>query len=138
MPLIFPLDSASPIRSQAQKTTASRLQLSLAGVLGLLHDGVELGGLHDVALDLELAGHEQALGVGLALDQVAKVLLGEGQGDCVCGRGKSVQGVSQRFKCVRRGPWWLREAAGCLCACGAHYHHHHPAREEGEGLKTYR
>lgn len=32
------------------------LELGLG--LGLLEDGVELGGLHDVALDLELARHE--------------------------------------------------------------------------------
>lgn len=55
------------------------LQVSLG--LGLLHDGVELGGLHDVALDLELAGHEQTLGVGRAIDELAKVFLGEEQGD---------------------------------------------------------
>ena len=53
------------------------LQLRL--VLGLLEDGLHLGRLHHVALDLELAGHEQALGIGLAGDEVGKVLLGEGE-----------------------------------------------------------
>lgn len=50
-----------------------RLQLGLC--LSLLQHGVQLGRLHDVALDLELAAHEEALGIGLALDELAKVLL---------------------------------------------------------------
>lgn len=54
---------------------SSSLQLGLA--LGLLEDGLHLGGLHNVALDLKLATHEQALGVGLAADQGAEVLVGE-------------------------------------------------------------
>lgn len=55
------------------------LQLGLA--LGLLEDGLHLGGLHDVALDLELATHEQTLSVGLAGDEGLEVLVGEGEGD---------------------------------------------------------
>lgn len=55
------------------------LQLGLG--LGLLEDGLHLGSLHDVALDLELAGHEEALGLGLAGDELAKVLVGERQSD---------------------------------------------------------
>lgn len=57
----------------------SLLQLGLC--LGLLQHGVQLGRLHDVALDLELAAHEEALGIGLALDELAKVLLREAQCD---------------------------------------------------------
>lgn len=49
--------------------------------LGLLQDGVQLGRLHDVALDLELAAHEQTLSVGLAADEGAEVLVGEGKDD---------------------------------------------------------
>ena len=56
------------------------LELGLG--LGLLEDGVQLGGLHDIALDLELAGHEETLGVGLAGDESAEVRVGEVQGDC--------------------------------------------------------
>lgn len=55
------------------------LQLGLG--LGLLEDGLHLGSLHDVALDLELAGHEEALGLSLAGDELAKVFVGERQGD---------------------------------------------------------
>lgn len=55
------------------------LELGLG--LGLLEDGVELGSLHDIALDLELAGHEEALSVGLAGDELGKVGVGEGEGD---------------------------------------------------------
>jgi hypothetical protein len=54
-------------------------QLGLA--LGLLHDGLHLGRLHDVALELELSGHEELLGVGLAGDELGKVGVGEGEGD---------------------------------------------------------
>ena len=57
------------------------LDLELGLGLRLLEDGVELGGLHDVALDLELARHEEALGVGLAGDEVAEVGVREGEGD---------------------------------------------------------
>lgn len=58
---------------------AHRLQLSLG--LGLLQDRLELGGLHDVALDLELAGHEETLSVGLALGESLEVIVGQGEGD---------------------------------------------------------
>lgn len=57
----------------------SNLQLGLA--LGLLKDRFHLGGLHDVALDLELAAHEQALGIGLAVDELVEVFVGEVEGD---------------------------------------------------------
>lgn len=69
----------SPPSSSTQAYVNS---LQLGSGLGLLHDGVQLGGLHDVALDLELARHEQALGVGLASDELAEVLLGKDEGDC--------------------------------------------------------
>lgn len=65
--------------SNVTKTTYFQLQLGL--VLGLLQHGVELGRLHDVALDLELAAHEETLSVGLASDELAKVLLGEDECD---------------------------------------------------------
>lgn len=55
------------------------LQLGLA--LGLLEDGLHLGRLHDVTLDLELAAHEQTLGVGLASHELLEVLVGEGESD---------------------------------------------------------
>lgn len=63
-------------------TKTTRFQLQLGLVLSLLQHGVELGRLHDVALDLELAAHEEALSVGLASDELAKVLLGEDECDC--------------------------------------------------------
>lgn len=62
---------------QTQRTSS---QLGLG--LRLLQDRLHLGRLHDVAADLELAGHEQALGVGLAGDQGAEVLVGEQEGNC--------------------------------------------------------
>lgn len=55
------------------------LQLGLG--LGLLEDRLHLGGLHDIALDLELARHEELLGVGLAGDERGKVGVGQGQRD---------------------------------------------------------
>lgn len=55
------------------------LELSLG--LGLLEDRLELGGLHDVTLDLEFARHEELLGVGLALGEVGEVIVGEDEGD---------------------------------------------------------
>ena len=58
----------------------AHLELGLG--LGLLEDGVELGGLHHVALDLKLARHEQPLGVGLAGNEGAKVGVREGESDC--------------------------------------------------------
>lgn len=66
------------------------LQLGLA--LGLLEDGLHLGRLHDVTLDLELATHEQTLSVGLAGDELLEVLVGEGESD--------YSGVSRRSEYV--------------------------------------
>lgn len=57
----------------------SNLQLGLA--LGLLEDRFHLGGLHDVALDLELAAHEQTLGIGLAVDELVEIFIGEVESD---------------------------------------------------------
>jgi hypothetical protein len=54
-------------------------QLGLA--LGLLKNGLHLGCLHNVALDLELTAHEQALGVGLAGDKLSEIGIGERQGN---------------------------------------------------------
>ena len=76
------------------------LQLRLS--LGLLEDRVKLGGLHHVALDLELSGHEESLGVALARDEVAEVLVGEGESDCI--------GVSWSF--VRKGRAVANPCAG--------------------------
>lgn len=53
------------------------MRLELGLVLGLLQDGLHLHGLHHVAADLELAAHEEALGVLLAGDEVTEVFLGE-------------------------------------------------------------
>ncbi len=47
------------------RLVSGRGRLELA--LGRLEDAVELGREHDVALDLELAGHERLLGVELAV-----------------------------------------------------------------------
>lgn len=57
------------------------MHLELGLGLGLLEDRLELGGLHDVTLDLELARHEELLGVGLALGEVGEVIVGEDEGD---------------------------------------------------------
>ena len=62
---------------------ATHLQLGLG--LGLLEDGLHLGGLHNVALDLELTGHEETLGIGLARNEAHEIGIGEGQGNCVAG-----------------------------------------------------
>ena len=50
------------------------------GLLGL-EDTVELGGEHDVALDLELAGHEGLLAVDLAVGEVDERVVREVDGD---------------------------------------------------------
>lgn len=47
----------------------------------LLQDGLHLGRLHHVALDLEGATHEQLLGVRLAAHQIAKVLVAQDESD---------------------------------------------------------
>lgn len=57
------------------------LQLGGRVLAGHLHDAAELGGLHDVALDLELAAHEHVLGVGLAVDELLEVGVVELEGD---------------------------------------------------------
>ena len=53
------------------------LQLGLG--LGLLHDRLHLGRLHNVTLDLELSTHEQTLGVSLSGDEFREVIVGEGE-----------------------------------------------------------
>lgn len=58
-----------------------RFPLQLGLGLRLLQHRVQLGRLHDIALDLQLARHEQALRVGLAGDELGEVIIGEGQGD---------------------------------------------------------
>jgi hypothetical protein len=54
----------------------------LGTALGLLQDRLHLGRLHDVALDLQLAAHEQTLGIGLAGNELGEIGVGEGEGDC--------------------------------------------------------
>lgn len=56
------------------------LQLGL-GALGLLQNRLHLSRLHDVALDLQLAAHEQTLGVGLSSNKLGEVGIGEVEGD---------------------------------------------------------
>lgn len=72
------------MQKQDSPVASPLLQLGLA--LGLLEDGLHLGGLHDIALDLELARHEEALSVGLAGDEAGEVGVGQREGDC--GRGR--------------------------------------------------
>lgn len=72
-----PLDS-----SLTPPPQQSLIPLQLGLGLGLLQHGVELRSLHDVALDLELSSHEETLGVGLASDELAKVLVREVKCDC--------------------------------------------------------
>lgn len=67
----------SPISNNPSKTT--HLQVGLG--LGLLHDRVKLGSLHDVTLDLELARHEETLSVGRAIDELAELFFGEQESD---------------------------------------------------------
>lgn len=57
------------------------LQLGLRVGASRGEDWLELGGLHDVALDLQLAAHKESLCVGLAGNELAEVLLREGEGD---------------------------------------------------------
>lgn len=59
------------------------LQLGLRVVAGRGENWLELGGLHDITLDLQLAAHEESLCVGLAGNELAKVLLRKGEGDYV-------------------------------------------------------
>src|SRR6187551_461054 len=63
---------------QAKQPLPDHLQLGLG--LRLLEDGLHLGGLHNVALDLELTRHEETLRVGLARDEALEVGIREGQG----------------------------------------------------------
>lgn len=55
------------------------LQLSLA--LGLLEDRLHLRRLHDIALDLQLARHEEALGIRFTANKGGEVGIGELEGD---------------------------------------------------------
>lgn len=56
-------------------TSPSQLRLDLR----LLENGLHLGGLHDIALDLQLPGHEESLCVGLAANKGCEVVVGENQ-----------------------------------------------------------
>lgn len=55
------------------------LQLRLPTILRLLQHPFDLPRLHHIALDLQLPGHEQLLSVGLALDQLPEVRVGQDQ-----------------------------------------------------------
>lgn len=62
--------------------THTALQLGLGLLyLRLLQHRLQLGRLHDVALDLELAAHKQPLRICLAQHQLAKLLVGKRQRD---------------------------------------------------------
>lgn len=80
------LREASSLPTSRYNPVWGRLELGLAP--GLCEDGLHLGGLHDVALGLELAAHEEALGVGRAGDELAKVLLSEGESNCCCAQAR--------------------------------------------------
>lgn len=82
------------------------LQLGLG--LRLLQDGVQLGRLHDVALDLELPGHEQPLCIALARDQVTKVGVGERKRYC------DFRVLSALHLPLRTNIPWLRHTIGLL------------------------
>lgn len=71
------IDKASQTPPDHDTVVFAGLKLGL--VLGLLEDRVKLGGLHHVALDLQLSGHEHALSVGLAGDEVTEVGIGQGE-----------------------------------------------------------
>jgi hypothetical protein len=66
-------------RKRKKEKKKSNLELGLG--LGLLENGLHLRRLHDVALDLELTAHEEPLGVGLAGDELAEVVVGKDEGD---------------------------------------------------------
>lgn len=57
------------------------LQLGLWVGAGRCEDWLKLGSLHDITLDLQLTAHEESLCIGLAGNELAEVLLGEGKGD---------------------------------------------------------
>jgi len=114
------------------------------GLLGLEHT-VELGGEHDVALDLELAGHESLLAVNLAVGEVDEGVIGEVDGDIslslglalvsfsvlVCNRqsekkSKSKESVDGRSYCTldpdhlgawREGDAWSGEDITFVACC---------------------
>lgn len=72
-PFHFFFSSFSIVRSHS-------LQLGLG--LRLLENGLHLHRLHHVASDLQLAAHEESLGIRLAGNQGAKVFVREDEGDC--------------------------------------------------------
>lgn len=74
------------LRCCADAANTYILELGLGG----LEHTVELGRQHDVALDLELAGHERLLGVDLAVGEADKGVVGEGDGDVWGQRGLSL------------------------------------------------
>lgn len=84
---------------RCQKRVSKYLQLGLA--LSLLEDRLHLGRLHDVALDLELAAHEQTLGVGLAGHEGGEVCVGEGEGDCTTTRYISIEREARSIPITR-------------------------------------
>lgn len=45
--------------------------------LSLLQNWIKLRCLHHIALDLELAGHEKLLRIGLSVDEFLELLVGE-------------------------------------------------------------
>ena len=61
-------------------TACAHLKLSL--VLSLLENRLHLRSLHHSSLDLELTAHEQLLCIGLARNELGKVLIREVECDC--------------------------------------------------------
>lgn len=55
------------------------LELGLS--TSLLHDSLKRSSLHDISLDLELARHEELLGVSLSVSKLSKVVVREDEGD---------------------------------------------------------
>ncbi|AOW04801.1 uncharacterized protein YALI1_E01865g [Yarrowia lipolytica] len=55
--------------------------MRLEVVLSVLEDTLNGGSLHDVALNLELAGHEESLGVSLTLNELLEVVVRESELD---------------------------------------------------------
>lgn len=79
-------------------SSSSHLELGLG--LGLLEDGLELGSLHDVALDLQLAAHEELLGVGLAGNELGEVVVAQDESDCRYPKSASCRVYVFVYECV--------------------------------------
>lgn len=74
--------STAALLPSPQHQHAASLKLGLG--LRLLEYGLHLGSLHDIALDLQLAAHEQLLCVRLAGNELGEVEVREDECDCDC------------------------------------------------------